>query len=146
MASERFKRWLDKLGIQVVEGCVRKVDRGAVERAYEAFAMTNLLQNRTGIDGVVIWISPGEFSGKASAHGPRVKVVLGNKTTTENLKSAVTVTLEATPRIPDGSLPGWAKKSVFEFVRLNLSTLLRFWNEGGDPVEVVLSLKPVKRL
>jgi len=31
---------------------------------------------------------------------------------------------------------------VFEFVRLNLSTLLRFWNEGGDPVGVVLSLKP----
>lgn len=102
-------------GHQVVEGCVRKVDRGAVERTYEAFAMTNLLQNRTGIDGVVIWISPGEFSGKASAHGPhgpRVKVVLGNRTTTENLKSAVTVTLEAMPRILDGSLPGWAKKSV----------------------------------
>lgn len=137
-------------GIEVKDCQVASKDRAKavatiVALGREALAMTNLLRNRTGIDGVVIWVSPGEFAGKASVHGPRVKVALGNKTNTENLKGAATVTLETSPRIIGGELPAWAKKAVFKFIGLNLEVLLKFWDEGGDPVDLVLSLKPVSQ-
>jgi len=105
-------------------------------------AMSNLRSNRTGVDGAVIWISAGEFAGSSSPHGPRIKVVLGDKITTEGLKDAVSVTIEDSPRVL-GTLPGKIKKQAIRFVKTNSEALLRHWKWEIDSAEVIALLKRV---
>jgi hypothetical protein len=90
-------------------------------------AMSNLLPRDTGVEGAVIWISAGEFYGVDAQHGPRIKVVLGNKITTEGLREAVSVRL-TTPPVVLGELPGRVRKQVIQFVEKNRDVLLRHWN------------------
>lgn len=105
-------------------------------------AMSNLLPDDTGIEGIVIWISAGEFSGVDAQHGPRVKVVLGNKVTTEGLKEAVSVRITKPPVVL-GKLPGKIQKQVIRFIEKNQDILLRHWNgELGSKATLNL-LKPV---
>ena len=91
----------------------------------------------------MIWISPGEFESKKSQHGPRIKVVLGSKITTEGLREAVSVTLTKPPKVL-GSLPPKIKKQATAFVDLNLEALLAHWAGELDSVEVLAKIKKVK--
>lgn len=97
-----------------------------VTAKYEVFAMSNLRSSETGVEGTVIWVSAGEFGGRDSQHGPRVKVMLGNKVNTEGLDAAITVTLTDPPRVL-GSLPAKVEKKAIEFVAANLGVLLPYW-------------------
>lgn len=109
-------------------------------------AMSNLRPKTTGVEGAVIWISAGEFDDVNAQLGPRIKVVLGSKLTTEGLREAASVRL-TTPLVVLGELPGKVRKQVVQFVEKNRSVLLRHWNgeldskETLDLVERLVELK-----
>jgi len=90
-------------------------------------AMSNLPPKDTGVEGVVIWVSVGEFSGAALQHGPRVKVMLGEKITSEGLENAASVTLTDPPKVV-GTLPGKVRKMVVRFIARNRAVLLDYWD------------------
>ena len=105
-------------------------------------AMSNLLPEDTGVDGAVIWISAGEFHGVDAQHGPRVKVVLGNKITTEGLRDSVSVRI-TDPPVVLGNLPGTIRKQVIQFVEKNRDILLQHWNGELDSKETLNLLEHV---
>ena len=105
----------------------------------EILAMSNLTSSDTGVDGVVIWVSAGEFAGKGSPHGPRIKVVFGSRVTSEGLDNAVTATLEDPPRFI-GDLSVKKKKEVTAFINKNRSVLLRYWAGGMSTREMIDSI------
>lgn len=108
----------------------------------EVFAMSNLRTQSTGVDGAVIWVSSGEFQGKESQHGPRVKVMLGSKVTPGGLDKAATITLTDPPRVL-GDLPSESKKQALSFVTTNLQTLLKYWKNEIDTAEMVEAIQKV---
>ena len=105
-------------------------------------AMSNLRPRTTGVEGAIIWISAGEFSGAEAQHGPRIKVVLGDKATTEGLREAVSVRLTKPPVVL-GTLPGKVKKQVFKFVEKNREALLQHWRGELDSKETLDLLEKV---
>ena len=109
---------------------------------FQLEAMSNLRSRTTGVEGTVIWVSAGEFAGVDSQHGPRLKVVLGDKITTEGLKHAVSVRLTTPPEVL-GKLPGKVTRQVVEFVEKNRDVLLRHWNGEIDTKEMLDLLKAV---
>jgi len=118
----------------------RKIDPLAKQVAqrfagFDLFAMSNLRSKTTGIEGVVLWIDSGEAAGARLQHGPRVKVMLGNKVTQDGLEDAVSVRLTTPPEVL-GNLPGDIKKQVTRFVALNHEVLLRHWMGEIDSIEM----------
>jgi hypothetical protein len=108
----------------------------------EILAMSNLVAADTGIDGIVIWVSGGEFEGKDSQHGPRIKVMLGNKITTEGLNQATTVTL-TNPSKVIGKLPSKIEKKVLSFLKKNQATLLSYWKNEISTKEMIQRIEKV---
>lgn len=106
-----------------------------VVTAFEMFSMANLRTRSTGIQGVTIYCSQGEFMGKQSVHGPRVKVYLGEKLTREQLAEPVIVKLTTPPEIVVGELNGSTKKKVFKFLEQNHDLLIRYWNDLNMDLE-----------
>lgn len=103
-------------------------------------AMSNLRPKTTGVEGVVLWVSAGEFAGHDIVHGPRLKVRLGEKITTEGLDAAISVTVSKSPKVL-GKLPGKVKSQVTRFVKENHDVLLEYWNGDLDTKEMLDSLK-----
>lgn len=99
-------------------------------------AMANMRTRRTGIDGAVIWVSPGEFGGADSHHGPRINVMLGDKVTTEGLKVAVSVRL-TNPLDVLGRLPANVEKQVVKFINKNRNVLVGHWKGETDTEEML---------
>jgi len=89
-------------------------------------AMANLRPEDTGIEGVIIWVSSGEYSGTALQHGPRIKVMQGTKLNKGAVENAVTVRLTDPPEVL-GKLPTRGKKKVLAFVTLNREVLIQYW-------------------
>jgi hypothetical protein len=100
------------------------------------FMLSNLRSSDTGVAGVVIWVSAGEFAGFESQHGPRLMVVLGDQITTEKLKGAVTVRFTNPPEVV-GKLPDKIKQQVVKFVVRNRDVLLRHWHGEIDTKEML---------
>jgi hypothetical protein len=105
-------------------------------------AMSNLRPRTTGVDGVIIWISAGEFSGAEAQHGPRIKVVLGDKAIIEGLNDAVSVRL-TDPPVVLGTLPGKVKKQIIKFIEKNRESLLQHWRGELDSKETLDFLEKV---
>lgn len=105
-------------------------------------AMSNLRSKVTGIQGIVIWVSSGEFAGTDIVHGPRIKVMIGDKITTEGLSDAVSVRISDTPKIL-GDLPGDVSKQIIEFIKLNKNILLSYWNCEIDTKEMLDGLQSI---
>jgi hypothetical protein len=99
-------------------------------------AMSNLRPKTTGVEGAVIWISAGEFDDVSAQLGPRIKVVLGDRITTEGLREAVSVRLTVPPEVL-GELPSKVRERVIRFVEKNRSVLLRHWNGELDSKETL---------
>ena len=117
----------------------------AAQRVVAGFlleAMSNLRPNTTGVQGAVIWISAGEFAGTSLQHGPRVKVVLGDKITTEGLADAVSVRISKPPKVL-GTLPGRVRAQVIRFVTKNHDVLLKHWNGDLDAKETLDQLQSI---
>lgn len=111
---------------------------------FDMWAMSSLRSKATGIEGVIIWVSTGEFAGADLQHGPRVKVVLGDKVSKEKmLKESVTIKISESPEVLDGDLPGKVKKQVIGFVKKNREVLLQYWNEEIDTQELIELLEKV---
>ena len=108
----------------------------------EVIAMSNLRPSDTGVSGAVIWVSAGEFEGKGSPHGPRIKVMQGNRVTTEGLETATTITL-ANPIKVIGKLPINVQKQAIQFVQLNQKLLLRYWNTEVSTREFLDALEKI---
>lgn len=104
--------------------------------------MANLRSTKTGVEGAVIWISAGEFESKKSPHGPRVKVAIGSKMTTETLRDAVSITIAKNPKVL-GDLPSKIKKQAVEFVKINMEPLLKHWRGELDSDEVLREIRRV---
>ena len=112
------------------------------ERGFRVDALSYLRPSCTGVDGTIIWISAGEFSGRNLQHGPRIKVVLGYKLTTDGLDSAPSVTITNPQRVL-GTLPEKINGLGVRFVESNRDTLLRHWNGELDSAEAIALLKKV---
>jgi hypothetical protein len=88
--------------------------------------MSNLCSTETGIAGVVIWASAGEFGGADRRHGPRIMVALGYKIAAARLKDAVGVRLTDPPEVL-GELPGEVVRQAVRFIDKNRDVLLGYW-------------------
>jgi hypothetical protein len=111
---------------------------GSEERfaGFDLWAMSNLRSSDTGVEGTVIWVSAGEFSGVDARHGPRIVVLLGDKIAAEGLKDAVSVRLTTPPEVL-GDLPAQVTRQVVEFVEKNRDVLLEHWNGEIDSGEMI---------
>lgn len=107
-----------------------------VTARFQLEAMANLRPNKTGVEGAIVWVSSGEFSGADSQHGPRVKIVPGTKITREGLNEAASIRLTNPPQVI-GSLPGKIKQQAVKFVQNNLKVLLLYWNLEIDTQELL---------
>ena len=125
-----------------MKNLVRNIVSRFQTKSFLLEAMSNLRPKNTGVEGVVIWISAGEFAGTEAQHGPRIKVVLGDKATSDGLKKAVSVRLTKPPVVL-GKLPGKVQKQVLEFVAKNLDVLLRHWAGDLDSKDTIDLLKRV---
>lgn len=108
-------------------------------------AMSNLRSPSTGVVGAVIWVSAGEFYGKDSRHGPRIKVVLGDriKLQHKSLAADAYVSLADPPKVLKGALPADIQQKVLMFVELNREVLLLHWNGEIDTREMLDRLQAV---
>lgn len=102
--------------------------------AFELAAMANLRPRATGIAGVIIWLSWGQSSGAELKHGPRIKVIMGDKLTVEAINKAVSVKLTDPPQVI-GTLPGKLKQQVLRFIELNRQALIDHWKGTTDTQE-----------
>ena len=115
-----------------------------IENKYATLAMSNLRPSDTGIPGVVLWISAGEFEGKGSQHAPRIKVIVGGgKVSAEDLRDAPSVTIKD-QRVVRGSLSGKILKQVIKFILLNQEVLLKYWDQSISTAEMIKSIRGVE--
>ena len=115
------------------------------EQRQMVIGMSNLRPDDTGISGLVLWVSAGEFEGTSCQHGPRVKVILGGgKVTQENLANAPSVTIQD-GRVVRGTLTGKVLKQVREFLKLNKTVLLQYWEQIIGTTGMVENIRPVSR-
>lgn len=109
----------------------------------EILSMSNLLASDTGVIGAVIWVSAGEFEGKECKHSPRIKIVVGDRITSEGLNQAASITISANPKII-GKLPAKISKNAITFVKLNQSILLRYWKNEVSTREMLNAITKIK--
>lgn len=114
-----------------------------IEADFVVEAMSNITPDDSGVEGAVLWISPGEAHGTDVQHGPRLKVVLGTKVTTESLRASVTVTIEDAPRVLGGTLPGKVRGQVVAFIQRNQDVLLRHWRGELNSKQALNQLRPI---
>lgn len=114
-----------------------------VGKKYEIFAMANLSTKTTGISGAVIWVSAGEFEGKKSTHGARIKVVEGNSMSASGLVDAVVITLTEDPKVLHGKLKKKTLAQVIDFIKVNRTVLLGYWKGKLDTLEMAAKIKPI---
>ena len=92
----------------------------------DLFLASNLRSVTTGVEGAVIWIFAGEFTGVEL--GPRILVVIGgDKMSAEWLRDAVSVRLTTPPEVAS-ELPCAVRRQVIEFAEKNRNVLLQHWN------------------
>lgn len=114
-----------------------------VNKKYEIFAMANLSSKTTGVIGAIIWVSAGEFEGKKSVHGARIKVVEGTTMAASGLTDAAVVTIADVPELKHGKLKKKTMVLVTAFINLNKAVLLSYWKGKIDTAELTSQLKPV---
>lgn len=112
-------------------------------RITDSFVLSNLTSVTTGIEGVVVWVSAGEFAdGDDVEQGPRIMVVVGDDISADQLKDAVTVLLTDPPEVL-GVLPDEIERQVVAFVEANREVLLRYWSGKMSTREMIELVRPV---
>lgn len=119
--------------------------REKINEKYEVFAMANLSPKTTGIAGVIVWVSAGEFEGKKSVHGARIKVVEGTSLTFAGLADATVVTISDSPEVMHGKLKKKIMTLVSAFITLNKVALLAYWKGKIDTSELVSQIKAINQ-
>lgn len=103
-------------------------------------ALANLGPRRSGIEGAVLWFSPGEFDA-ASTHGPRIHVTLDEGIRLRDVPASPAVLLTDVPEVI-GALPSSIREQVVQFVASNRDVLLSYWRGDRDTAELFERLKP----
>ena len=103
----------------------------------ELFEMANLYPRTTGLP-MTVWVGP---RGNAR-HDVRIKVNMahGSHMTIDN---TAVVAIRPAPRVIAGRLPPDDEWAVFEWVGLNATAIVAYWNGDADTLEFVQALKPL---
>ena len=103
----------------------------------ELFEMANLYPRTTGLP-MTVWVSP---RGNAR-HDVRVKVNMthGDQMTIDN---TVVVAVRPAPHMIAGRLSGDDQQAVFQWIALNATALVAYWDGGIDTVQLSQILKPL---
>jgi|SRR5580704_4156377 hypothetical protein len=101
----------------------------------ELFEMANLYPRTTGLP-MTVWVGP---RGNAR-HDVRIKVNMahGNQMTIDNV---AVVGVRPTPHIIAGTLSANDERAVSEWVNLNASAIIKYWEGKIDTLELVQFLK-----
>jgi hypothetical protein len=101
--------------------------------------MPNLTSDLTGLKNIIVWVSVG---GKTSKHGPRIKVCKGSSFKPE-LSS--TIPLTGKPRIiGDADISLSEFSDIINWIGINRSTIVNFWNETITSDVMQSSIKKLK--
>ena len=111
-------------------------EAGAAE-ADELFEMANLYPRTTGLP-MTVWVSP---RGNAR-HDVRIKVNMthGNQMTVEN---TAVVAVRPSPRVIAGRLSPDDERAIFNWVTLNVTAIITYWDGDIDTVQLSQALKPL---
>ncbi len=102
----------------------------------ELFEMASLYPRTTGLP-MTVWVSP---RGNAR-HDVRIKVNMthGNQM---NIDNTAVVGVRPTPHLFAGQLSADDQRVVFEWIRLNSTAIIAYWNGDIDTLELVQKLQP----
>src|SRR6266576_5697719 len=105
--------------------------------ARNLFEMANLYPDTTGLP-MTVWVSP---RGNAR-HDVRVKVNMthGNQM---NITNTAIVGVRPTPRVIAGQLSPVDAQAVFQWISLNASALIAYWDGQIDTARMIQELKPL---
>jgi hypothetical protein len=103
----------------------------------ELFEMANLYPRTTGLP-MTVWVSP---RGNAR-HDVRIKVNMthGNQMTVEN---TAVVAVRPSPRVIAGRLSPDDERAIFNWVTLNVTAIIAYWDGDIDTVQLSQALKPL---
>lgn len=105
----------------------------------DMFEMANILPKDTNLNRVICV----SVKGKAK-HAPRIKVQNdpGNKIKSNELD--ISITIENNPQLVKGRLNNKELNKISEWIKINKSTLLKYWNDELDTKTMLTSLIPIK--
>ena len=109
----------------------------ADEDQLDFFLMANLRPATTGLP-MVVWVSERGLARHdarikvSTVHGPRVQYA-----------NMATVAVRPTPRLVAGQLSTADLRAVSEWIRLNESALLAYWDSQIDTAELIQRLRPL---
>jgi hypothetical protein len=105
--------------------------------AEELFEMANLYPRTTGLP-MTVWVSP---RGNAR-HDVRIKVNMthGNQMSVAN---TAVVAVRPTPHVIAGRLPQDDQQAIFNWIELNASAIVAYWDGDIDTVQLSQVLKPL---
>src|SRR5258707_9715663 len=103
----------------------------------ELFEMADLYPRTTGLP-MTVWVGP---RGNAR-HDLRIKVNLahGNQM---NIDNTAVVGVRPAPHLVAGRLSSDDGQLVFEWIRLNVGTIIAYWDGDLDTAEMIQNLKPL---
>ena len=103
----------------------------------ELYEMANLYPRTTGLP-MTVWVGP---RGNAR-HDVRIKVNLahGNQM---NIDNTAVVAVRPAPHLVAGRLSSDDERLVFEWTRLNVGTIIAYWDGIIDTAELIQALKPL---
>ncbi len=103
----------------------------------ELYEMANLYPRTTGLP-MTVWVGP---RGNAR-HDVRIKVNLthGNQM---NIDNTAVVGVRPAPHLVAGRLSSDDERLVFEWIRLNVGTIIAYWDGIFDTAELIQALKPL---
>jgi hypothetical protein len=103
----------------------------------ELYEMANLYPRTTGLP-MTVWVGP---RGDAR-HDVRIKVNLthGNQM---NIDNTAVVGVRPTPHLVAGRLSSDDERLVFEWIRLNVGSIIAYWDGNLDTAELIQNLKPL---
>jgi hypothetical protein len=103
----------------------------------ELYEMANLYPRTTGLP-MTVWVGP---RGNAR-HDVRIKVNLthGNQM---NIDNTAVVGVRPAPHLVAGRLSSDDERLVSEWIRLNVGTIIAYWDGNLDTAELIQNLKPL---
>ena len=103
----------------------------------ELYEMANLYPRTTGLP-MTVWVGPRGHA----RHDVRIKVNLthGNQM---NIDNTAVVGVRPAPHLFAGRLSSDDERLVFEWIRLNVGTIIAYWDGNLDTAELIQNLKPL---
>ena len=105
----------------------------------DLYEMANFRKKSTGLPRVIFVSSKGGVK-----HGPRIKVSIKKSDNLNPEYLAISVSIEDEPKIKLGELPKKDFEKISEWIKINKSTLLKYWNYKIDTETLIKNLKKLK--